>query len=203
MGHGWVAGAALAAITGGVALGCGSDGSTHDIDEDEQAQVPVGAEDRERIERGLTLSPVVLNLAGLDRDLVGLGSYLVNATSACSDCHTNPQYAAGGDPFLGEPEQINAANFLAGGRSFGPGLVSPNLTPDTQGLPAGLTYEAFLALMRTGRTPSGRILQVMPWPVFAKMRDADLRAIYEYLRAIPPAQPGTTPPPGPGPSPYP
>jgi hypothetical protein len=28
-------------------------------------------------------------------------------------------------------------------------------------------------------------LQVMPWPVYGKMSDRDLRAIYEYLRAIP------------------
>ncbi len=41
--------------------------------------------------------------------------------------------------------------------------------------------------MRTGRDPdgSGRILQVMPWPVYSKMTDLDLRAVYEYLRAIP------------------
>jgi hypothetical protein len=29
------------------------------------------------------------------------------------------------------------------------------------------------------------LLQVMPWPVYRNMTDRDLRAIYEYLRAIP------------------
>lgn len=29
------------------------------------------------------------------------------------------------------------------------------------------------------------LLQVMPWPVFQEMSDRELRAIYEYLRAIP------------------
>jgi hypothetical protein len=29
------------------------------------------------------------------------------------------------------------------------------------------------------------LLQVMPWPVFQDLNDRDLRAIYEYLRAIP------------------
>jgi hypothetical protein len=29
----------------------------------------------------------------------------------------------------------------------------------------------------------------MPWPFYAKMTDIDLRAIYEYLRAIPSAEP--------------
>ncbi|WP_164007323.1 cytochrome C [Pyxidicoccus trucidator] len=191
------AGLGLLTVTGGLALGCGSDGSTPEPSRDQHSQVPVGAEDRERIEMGLTLTPVPVNLNGLDRDLVGLGSYIVNAQSACNDCHTNTPYAVGGNPFLGEPEQVNAEHFLAGGMSFGPGVVSPNLTPNAQGLPAGLTYEAFLALMRTGREPSGAILQVMPWPIYGKMRDADLRAIYEYLRAIPPAQPGTAPAPAP------
>ena len=53
----------------------------------------------QRVARGFEIAPVPLNLAGLDRDLVGLGSYLVNAAGGCNDCHTNPPYAAGGDPF--------------------------------------------------------------------------------------------------------
>ncbi len=31
----------------------------------------------------------------------------------------------------------------------------------------------------------GGLLQVMPWPVYGKMTDRDLIAIYEYLSAIP------------------
>ena len=38
-------------------------------------------------------------------------------------------------------------------------------------------------LLPPGKTP---ILQVMPWPVYSMMTRCDLRAIYEYLRAIPP-----------------
>jgi hypothetical protein len=26
----------------------------------------------------------------------------------------------------------------------------------------------------------------MPWPVYGKMSDCDIKAIYEYLKAIPP-----------------
>ena len=29
------------------------------------------------------------------------------------------------------------------------------------------------------------LLQVMPWPVYGKMSDRELEAIYEFLRAIP------------------
>jgi hypothetical protein len=139
----------------------------------------------ERIRRGFKIAPVELNLRGKNPALVGLGSYIVN-TGGCNDCHTNPPYLAGHDPFLGEPEQINAAAHLGGGTPFGPGLVSANLTPDASGRPAGLTYAEFKSALQTGHDPEDdHILQVMPWPVFGKKIDLELRAIYEYLRAIP------------------
>ena len=31
----------------------------------------------------------------------------------------------------------------------------------------------------------GALLQIMPWPIYHNMTDHDLRAIYEYLSAIP------------------
>jgi len=149
------------------------------------------AGDAERVLEGFELAPVPLNLRGKNRWLVGLGSYIVNAQAGCSDCHTSPQYTPGGDPFAGEPEAINAVGYLAGGRSFGPLIVSSNLTPDAQGRPAGLSWPEFRALLRTGRDPDDpdRLLQVMPWPVYGKMNDRDLRAVYEFLRAVP-SQPG-------------
>ena len=141
-----------------------------------------------QVQRGFEISPpgVKLNLAGKNRDLVGLGSYIVN-TTGCNDCHTHPSYAPGGNPFMGQPEVINAAQYLTGGRQFGP-FRSANLTPDAKGKPAGLTLSQFVETLRTGHNPNdppGEILQVMPWPVFGKKTDRDLRAIYEYLRALP------------------
>ncbi|MCE9669547.1 cytochrome C [Myxococcus stipitatus] len=189
------AGVALISIAGGIAAGCGDDAS--DAPSDQQTQTPVGTEDQDRIDKGVAMSPVQLNLTGLDRNLVGLGSYIVNAQSACNDCHTNPPFSTGSDPFQGQFGQINSANFLAGGMALAPGVVSTNLTPDGQGRPGGMTFEVFLARMRTGRAEDGHILQFMPWPIYAKMRDDDLRAIYEYLRAIPHAEPGTALPPAP------
>lgn len=137
-----------------------------------------------KIQRGLDISPVELDLTNRNRRLVGLGSYIVNAQGGCNDCHTNPSYKPGGDPFQGEPEQINTDAYLAGGRAFGPGLVSPNITPCENGKPHGLSFDEFENLLRTGKD-EGRILQVMPWPVYGKMRQCDLRAVYEYLSAIP------------------
>lgn len=150
-----------------------------------------------RIVRGYEIAPVRLDVRKKDVALVGLGSYLVNAVGACVDCHTNPPYAAGGDPFRGQPKRINAANYLAGGVSFGP-FVSRNLTPDAvTGRPANLTFEQFRQVMRTGidlkqaHPQISPLLQVMPWPVYQEMTDRDVRAMYEYLRAIPHAEPGT------------
>lgn len=143
-----------------------------------------------RVQRGFELAPVRLDLRGKNRALVGVGSYIVNAQGACNDCHTCPSFAEGGDPYVGQEEQVNAANYLAGGTPFGP-FISKNITPDEHGKPAGLDRGEFIELMRTGHDPDapGVILQVMPWPVYGKMVERDLLAVYEYLSAIPHAEP--------------
>jgi hypothetical protein len=150
------------------------------------AQKPPPDSEESRIVRGFQIAPVPLKLKGRNRALVGLGSYIVNAQGGCNDCHTNPPYAPGGDPFQGEPEQINVDGYLAGGTAFGP-FVSANITPDEDGLPAGVTFQEFKKYLRNGHDPDDpdEILQVMPWPVYGKMTDRDLKAIYEYLSAIP------------------
>jgi hypothetical protein len=144
-----------------------------------------------RIRRGLEIAPVPLDLKGKSRAKVGIGSYIVNAQGACNDCHTNPPFAAGGDAFRGEPKMINQAGYLAGGTAFGP-FIARNLTPDASGKPAGLSLQQFIETMRTGKDFKNAhpqispLLQVMPWVVYGDMNTADLEAIYEYLRAIPP-----------------
>ena len=145
-----------------------------------------GDSEQSRIARGFQIAPVPLKLKGRNRALVGLGSYIVNAQGGCNDCHTNPPYAPGGNPFLGQPEQINTAGYLAGGVTFGP-VISANITPDDEGKPAGVTYQEFKKYLRNGHDPDDpdEILQVMPWPVYGKMTERDLRAIYEYLSSIP------------------
>ena len=153
------------------------------------AALPALAQDGDgnsRVRIGFEIAPVPLDLRGRNRALVGLGSYLVNAAGGCNDCHTNPPYAPGGDPFAGEPEIVNAARYLAGGTAFGP-FVSRNLTPDGSGRPAGLTFAQFRDTLRSGVDPGDptRLLQVMPWPVYGKLSDRDLLAIYQYLSTIP------------------
>ena len=156
--------------------------------------LPAIAQEGSKIKQGYAINPVPLNMAGKNPAKVGLGSYIVNAIGGCNDCHTSPNYAPGGNPFLGQPEQINVAGYLAGGIAFGP-FVSRNLTPHANGLPANLTLDQFLFVLDTGADVKGRppfvpsvendLLQVMPWPVHRNMSRNDKEAIYEYLRAIP------------------
>jgi hypothetical protein len=141
------------------------------------------------------MAPVHLDLHGKDRALVGLGSYLVNAIGDCNGCHSGPsgQFAAGGDPFQGQPKQVNQAAYLSGGTPlFGPFFIPRNLTPDKTGrAEGGASFEEFKGILRTGVDPDhahpqfGPFLQVMPWPAFQNMTDHDIRAIYEYLSAVP------------------
>ena len=148
-----------------------------------------------RIRLGFAIAPVPLNLNGQNPALVGLGSYYVNAVSECGDCHTNfPQYLPGGNPFLGQPKQINVANYLRGGHTFAPPdpfhvenpITSRSLRPEN-GLPAGLTFDQFVDVIRNGTDYDhpGRLLQVMPWPILQNMTDRDLFAIYSYLSTLP------------------
>ena len=122
----------------------------------------VGNDHESRVERGFEIAPVTLNLEGKDRELVGLGSYLVNAVAGCNHCHDEgpqTQFLPGGNPYFGEPTRINPATYLGGGRDFGPLLPTPgsphivsrNLTPDKTGLPVGgRPFSEFLQTARTG-----------------------------------------------------
>lgn len=73
---------------------------------------------------------------------------------------------------------------LNGGQA-GPGEpIGPNLTPG--GELAGWTEADFITLMRTGTTPSGRVVdEFMPWQSFRNMSDEELQAIWLYLQSLP------------------
>ncbi|MGH9647759.1 MAG: hypothetical protein ACRD4E_13190 [Bryobacteraceae bacterium] len=132
-----------------------------------------GAQDeKQMIQIGLNFASsagITLNMAGKDRDMVGLGSYLVNVAGDCNGCHTNSpntEYAAAGNPYLLPPafngtKMINPATYLGGGSVFGPlpgadgtptvNIISRNLTPDKTGRPeGGNTLSDFKHIMRTG-----------------------------------------------------
>ena len=186
--HNWTVGtaAAIAAVVA-VTLAYSPNGLAQKGDPDDSDS---------RIQRGFDIAPVHLDLKGKNRALVGLGSYLVNGAGDCNGCHSGPlgEYADGGNPFLGQPKIVNQAAYLSGGTPrFGPVFIPRNLTPDkATGLPeGGATWQEFFETMRTGfdhdqaHAQISPLLQVMPWPNFQNMTDRDLRAIYEYLSAIP------------------
>jgi hypothetical protein len=192
-----------------------------------------------RIQIGMNIAPVKLNMKGLNPALVGVGSYIVNAQADCNGCHFSPDYGPeySNDPtFVGTPAPgvVNPASYLGGGRFFatfpgGANIFSRNLTPDISGLPeGGHTLQEFITIFRTGhdfdlahppcpatgaegcifgppKTPlNGNVLQIMPWPVYGKMSDNDIAAIYEYLKAIPCiSHPGPFPLPAGTPAPLP
>jgi hypothetical protein len=124
----------------------------HADDDDQEAKVQIGFQ----------IAPVKLNLAGKNRELVGLGSYIVNAQADCNGCHSagpSTEFSPGGNPYFGQPTKVNPTTYLGGGRDFGPfpgpgpfpHIIARNLTPDKTGRPeGGHTFSEFVQIIRTG-----------------------------------------------------
>ena len=91
---------------------------------------------------GFAIAPVPLNLEGKNRDLVGLGSFIVNAQADCNGCHTaggppNFNYANNANPyFLNQPlgTKTDPTTYLAGGTPFGQAVPS---SASVGGFPGG------------------------------------------------------------------
>jgi hypothetical protein len=129
-----------------------------------------------RVAQGFAIAPVPLATEGKTRedlDRIGYGSYLLNAISPCRDCHSTEGHFSGGRAFNLGPRGV---------------VYGRNLTPDpTTGLQ--LTESQFIEALRTGkdfRPGATQQLAVMVWPALRWMTQGDLKAIYAYLRAIPP-----------------
>jgi hypothetical protein len=167
---------------------------------------------KSRVQIGFDISPVPMTFDTADEEkekkrkkqkaMAGLGSYMVNAVAGCANCHSCPTYTPGHNPFEGGDGELNAAYYLAGGTPFHVGdevEVSPNITPNHDGLPAGMTEEEFVHAMRTGEHADAHghaaamdttdeehgVMEIMPWPMFRHMTEKDLKAIYRYLKSIP------------------
>ena len=151
---------------------------------------------------------------------VARGQYLVEF-GTCNDCHTPHKMGPHGpEPDLtrflsGHPETaklppppaLSAGPWVAvtvGDTAWsGPWGISysANLTPDRDTGLGIWSEEMFVQTMRTGKHMSaGReILPPMPWQGLSRLTDEDLKAIYAYLRAIPPIRnqvPNPVPPGG-------
>lgn len=135
------------------------------------------------------------------------GRYLVTVT-ACADCHTPMKMGPSGpepdqsrhlsghpqEAELGGPPSMDKGWMSAGSATntafFGPWGISyaANLTPDENTGLGIWTEEMFVNALRTGRHmgQSRTIQPPMPWPAYSQMSEQDLKAIYAYLRTLPP-----------------
>src|SRR4051812_11089427 len=84
-------------------------------------------DDESKIQHGLAIAPVPLNLTGKNRALVGIGSYIVNAVANCNGCHSagpSTEFTSNGSPYLLPPiysgkTQVRPETYLGGGDNFG------------------------------------------------------------------------------------
>ena len=92
---------------------------------------------------------------------------------------------------LGDCEGCHGKN-LAGGVAlttpFGK-LVTPNITPDRDTGIGNYSAEDFRQAMRNGIAPGGKLLYpAMPYPSYARMSDADIAALWAYMRTVKPVK---------------
>lgn len=107
------------------------------------------------------------------------GEYLANSVANCVGCHS--------------PRDLKSGEFI--GPKFSGGLVfeekdaiftTPNLTPDPEtGLLATWTEDTFITRLKAGLVHEGT---PMPWSSFAMMDEVDIKAIYMYLKSLPPTK---------------
>ena len=136
------------------------------------------------------------------------GKYLVEAIGDCDDCHTPHKMGPNGpepdvsrrlsghpeDAKLPSPPKPNGPWIVAGSADFtawaGPWGISytANLTPDQNTGLGTWTEDMFIRALREGKHmgQSRPILPPMPWPTFKNMTDDDLKAIFAFLRTLPP-----------------
>ncbi len=94
---------------------------------------------------------------------VAYGEYLAQA-HGCASCH--------GATFTGHQPAEPGAPF------------APNLTPG--GELGTWTESEFVTALRTGTTPTGRVLnEAMPWRNLGRLTDDELKAVWLFLQALP------------------
>jgi hypothetical protein len=108
---------------------------------------------------------------------VEYGGYLVRI-GVCRDCHT---------PMDAQGQSLTHLEFGGGNTFTGPygSVASVNITPSPSGIPY-YTEEVFLTMMRTGMVGARKIHDQMPWSMYGKQTDEDLRAMFAYLKTVAP-----------------
>ncbi len=116
---------------------------------------------------------------------VAWGRYLANCAYDCYACHSasfttlNPA----------KPEK--SAGFYGGGNEMmdynGNIILSKNITPDKATGIGNWTEEQFVTTLKTLRRPDGTMLRYPMMP-YGMLTDGERKAIYAYLRTVPPIQ---------------
>lgn len=104
------------------------------------------------------------------------GEYLVRMAD-CVTCHS---------PMV-KGQTDFALAFGGGFRLKGPwgDVTAVNITPDPSGIPY-YDEQLFFQAMRTGYVKARKLNPVMPWYGFRQLSDDDLRAIFAFLKTLPP-----------------
>jgi mono/diheme cytochrome c family protein len=116
------------------------------------------------------------------------GKYLVESVGLCWACHTQRDEKTGQ---LVGPRFGGATGFL---EPADPGHVwaPPNITSDaTTGKLGQMSEDEFVTRFKAGRLLPG---SPMPWQGFSRMDEDDMRAIYKYLKTVPPVTRDVGPP---------
>lgn len=117
--------------------------------------------------------------APVDSSPVARGKYLASLGN-CTSCHTRE----GGAPFAGG---------VAFKTDFGT-LYSSNITSDSKAGIGSWTEAQFVRAMREGIDDEGEHLYpAFPYPEFSKVSDADLAALFAYLKTLAPASDAAPP----------
>nr|WP_298721224.1 cytochrome c [uncultured Steroidobacter sp.] len=112
--------------------------------------------------------------ASAPEDAVARGRYVATAAN-CASCHTSEQ----GQPYAGS---------RAFQTPFGT-LYSTNITPDPETGIANWSEQDLARALREGVNPEGaHLYPAFPYTAYTKMSDADVSALYAYLRTIEPVQ---------------
>jgi hypothetical protein len=148
--------------------------------------------------RGREISPLAQPpLSRQDLQVYGIGSYIVNATAHCNDCHTHPDRTP-------DSSKVNTAAFLTGGTVF---AVPPPLVPvfrQVRTMSANLkgqvhgfvneptdTYQRFRDIITTGTHADESPARPLGFPMnqvagnLKNLLEEDLQAVYTFEKRSP------------------
>jgi len=123
-----------------------------------------------------------------ESDPLKYGQYMTNA-AVCLECHTQQE----------KGKRLEGMDFAGGFQFILPGddtVRSSNITPDRETGIGAWTEDFFVKRFKmhsdSGYVPPavqpGQFQTLMPWIVYSRMTEKDLKAIYAYLRTVKPVK---------------